>query len=613
MSHFWHKPINFVASAIVVFGMAGFGTAVASASGGAVHAAGTGSIIYSDYERAPTLNPEQFNGVATGEQQQNFAPFGIFYYYNQSAKLEPGVFTKIPTPSKNGKTWSMTLRKHLKWSNGMAFTNKDFKFGWHVGLNKNSGPNCAGSCDDISSITLVGTTGLVFHLKQVSAVFLQQDMPLAMPYGWSGIGGNQSACLASASGCNAVALKVWSDKSFNYEDSSYVTFGPYQVSSFNNGSLNDTVFTPNPHWSSSFLGLKAVKPLAQLEYLQFGSQSDMIAGASTGATDATTDYTVLSLPSLEAADSHGQYQILTHATFDPEELFMNVYNKKVNIEGGPSNVTNPIANVKVRQALSLAYDRAAMESNAYGISLSLAKKYSSVSNPFVSTPALRNPFADPAITGAWDPLRHKDIAPGTSKAFADAKTLLKQAGFAHPTIYITTNGTGNTARHNEVDYLASNHARGKIGVTVKYVDEEAGNLFNDWNGGGLGPHGHFEIMIFAYTNNPPYPDGFFFLTESQFCAQTDHSGNAEQDQNWSCIRDKKVDNAFTAGAATTNVAKRHKEFNIISTEFNRNVYWSMLAMRPTIHTADKHVGGVSVNPFVGGESNWDPYSWFFKS
>lgn len=615
MSHFWQKPLNVAAGAFVVAGMFLVGTVGANASSShARPALGNGTIIYSDYENAPTLNPYQYNGVATAEQNVNIAPFGIYYYYDQHAKLQPGMFTKIPTASNHGKTWSMTLRKGIKWSNGMTMTNKDFLFGWHVGSNKASGPECAATCDDIKSIQLKGTLGLVFHLKSVSAVFLYQDMPLDMPYGWSGIGQNQKGCLKSVSGCASVASKIWSDQSFNYESKSFVTAGPYQVSSFSNSSLNDTVFTPNPHWKNSYIGVKNVKPVAKLEYLQFGSQSDMIAGAATGATDATTDYTVLNLPALKAANTHHQYKILTAASYDPEELFMNVHNAKVNVDGGPSGIKNPIHNVKVRQALSLAYSRPAMESNAYGISLKLAKRYSSVSNPFVSTPANKNPYADPAITGAWDPIRHKDVNPGSKQAFADAKTLLKQAGYGHGvTIYITTNGGGNIARHNEVDYLASNSAWHKIGVTVKYIDKEAADLFNDWDGGGLGPHGHYEIMIFAYTNIAPLPDTWVFNVTSAFCPQTDHSGSAESDENWSCIRNKAIDKAFTAAAASTTTAKRHKEFNIVSTQFNRNVYWSMLAMRPTVHTADSHVGNATVNPFVGGSVNWDPWAWTFKS
>jgi len=613
MSHFWHKPLNLAAGAVVVAGMVLVGTVGASAH--TRPALGKGTIVYSDYEKAPTLNPYQYNGVATAEQAFNIGPIAnyYFFYYDQHAKLQPGFFTNIPKASNHGKTWKMKLRPGIKWSNGRALTNKDILFGWHIGMNAKSGPVCAAACDDIKSISLSGTWGITFHLKAVSAVFLQQDFPPVFPYGWSALGPNQKGCLAHISGCDAIASKIWTDQSFNYESKSFVTAGPYQVSSFSNGSLNNTVFTPNPHWKSSYMGLKKVTPVSKLEYLQFGSQADMIAGASTGTTDATTDYTVLSLPALRAADNHHQYKILTAASFDPEELFMNVHNKTVNVDGGPSGIRNPIFSVKVRQALSMAYSRAAMESNAYGISMKLAKRYSSVSNPFVSTPALKNPYADPAITGAWDPIRHKDVAPGSALAFKDAKKLLKQAGFAHPTIYITTNGSGNVARHNEVDYLASNHAWGKIGVTVKYIDKEAGDLFNDWNGGGLGPHGHYEIMIFAYTNNPPYPDGWVFETGGQFCPQTDHTGNAENDQNWSCIRDNSINKAFAKAAATTSSSKRHKEFNVVSKQFNRNVYWSMLAMRPVIHTADKHVGGVSDNPFIGGAVNWNPWAWSFKS
>jgi hypothetical protein len=389
------------------------------------------------------------------------------------------------------------------------------------------------------------------------------------------------------------------------------------VKSFSNGTLNTTHFAPNKYWRNSFVGQSGVTPVSDLEYLQFASQVSMLtAGVATDTTNATTDITPLNIPTARASMSscHGcGWHFSQKASYDEENLFFNDYNKTVNIDGGPSGVKNPVANTKVRLALSLAYARAQLAANAYGLPLATAKKYISYQTPFTSTAARPNPFRDPAITGAWDPIRGKDVAPGTAQAFKDAKALLKQAGFPHPTIYITTNGTGNVARHNEVDYLASNHAWGKIGVKVQYIDKEAGDLFNDWNGGGLGPHGHFEIMIFAYTDISPLPDGWYANLLSSYCPQTDTTGNPENDQNWSCIHNKTIDTGFHKMATTQSESVRHHWADVILTQMNRNAYWSQLTMRPDIQTWDKHVKGVSTNPSIGGMVNWDPWGWHFAS
>ncbi len=56
------------------------------------------------------------------------------YTLGNNAKVKNALATKT-TVSKDKKTWTFTLRKNAKWSNGDAVTAKDFVFSWRRTVN----------------------------------------------------------------------------------------------------------------------------------------------------------------------------------------------------------------------------------------------------------------------------------------------------------------------------------------------------------------------------------------------------------------------------------------------------------------------------------------------
>lgn len=50
------------------------------------------------------------------------------YTTNQKGKIIPGIATKVVKPTNGGKTYTFTLRKNAKWSNGTAVTAQDFVY-----------------------------------------------------------------------------------------------------------------------------------------------------------------------------------------------------------------------------------------------------------------------------------------------------------------------------------------------------------------------------------------------------------------------------------------------------------------------------------------------------
>ncbi len=63
---------------------------------------------------------------ATSFTQFNNTMEGL-YRLGKNSKIEPGLANKTST-SKDGKTWTFTLRKNDKWSNGDPVTAKDFVY-----------------------------------------------------------------------------------------------------------------------------------------------------------------------------------------------------------------------------------------------------------------------------------------------------------------------------------------------------------------------------------------------------------------------------------------------------------------------------------------------------
>lgn len=74
-----------------------------------------------------TLDPSKvtdaYSGDIIGNSMEGLLRIG------KNSKVEPGVARKTEV-SNNGLTYTFTLRKDAKWSNGDKVTAKDFVYGW---------------------------------------------------------------------------------------------------------------------------------------------------------------------------------------------------------------------------------------------------------------------------------------------------------------------------------------------------------------------------------------------------------------------------------------------------------------------------------------------------
>ena len=542
-----------------------------------------GTVIYSDWQFPDTLNPLQTSIGVSGETFGTI--LSTLAVFNGKGQLVPDLLANIPSLKNHeikngGKTIILKLKPHDYWSSGEEITNKDILFGWETYMDPLTGPACLGTCDHIKSISLSGKYTATLHLRDDYAPILSLGLPPVWPHNWKQLGLTP----------HAAANNLGKNSTFNFENSSFWTDGPYQVQTYVN---NDRiVLTPMKYFHTH-----PGPHVAKLIFEFFSDKNSLIAAAAAGQTDVTTDYTLADVPALTSHKSVFKTDVTP--SFLIENLQINQYSKTYN--GKP----NPLRKTKVRQALALSVDKVGAIRSALGISEKTAKANVAYT-PFVRTKGFVQEYADTSINGAWDPFLKKYI--GYSKrSVADAKKLLKQAGYANgfPLDFITT--SGNAVRAAEFAVIAANWA--KIGVHASLTVMPANGLFADWNSGGPIAHERFQIGMWSIGTSPD-PDSLHIMISSEYldAAKKTHS---TINQDWSGMRDKLIDTDMNRAATTFNSSKRAKLYKAVQQELAKNADWIQIYYRPNIVTVSKRVKGPTGTPFFGNNT-YNSWDWTVK-
>lgn len=548
----------------------------------------TGTIKFSDWEFPDTLSPYQTTMATTSYVENSM--FDGLWTYDSKARFHLQMATQLPSLKnggiKNGgKTITVHIKKGLHWSNGAAITSKDIVFGWHVGMNKATGPACSGTCDVISRIATPDKYTAVMHLKQVYAPFLAYGTPPIWPSKWAGAWNNDA---------NAAANKLAQDTAFNFETADYPTNGAYQISQF----VKDDriVLTPMKHYTVQNCG-GYVKTLI---FSFYSNKAAMIAAAANHDTDVTGGgggYTVADLPAL--TQNKSAYRLYAGAGFGLEHV---EYNLDSTFNGKP----NPLANTNVRLAMNLALDKLGLIRSALGVSKTTAQNIVGWT-PWVNTPQLKQPYADRSVTGQWDPYTKKYVLPGTAAAVKDAKKLMAKTPYASGTTLDFYTTTGNPVRTAEANIMQANWS--KIGIKLNLNFVPAGTLFADWAHNGTLQHGTFQVGMWGYTGSPD-PDQWHFNFQSKYIDRR-VANHVPQNENEAGIDNPAINKAFTAAAHSLDPKVRAKNYYLVQRQMNQKAYWNVLYFRPAIATADTKVQNFSNNPTQVGPT-WNVANWKVK-
>ena len=96
----------------------------------------------------PTMDPSKATDTISFDMMNNSME-GL-YRIGKNSKIEPGIAKKTKV-SKDGLTYTFTLRDDSKWSNGDPVVAKDFVYGWQRTLNPKTGSEYAYLYDGVKN------------------------------------------------------------------------------------------------------------------------------------------------------------------------------------------------------------------------------------------------------------------------------------------------------------------------------------------------------------------------------------------------------------------------------------------------------------------------------
>ena len=127
-----------------------------------------------------TADVRTFNPILQGDTTSGLIN-GLVY--NQLLDVDPDTLQPIPALAEkfdtaaDGKSYTFTLRKGVKWHDGSPFTADDVKFSYDMYMTPETGSQRAGSLKDrVASIDVKDANTVVFNMKDVVAPFLTTNM-----------------------------------------------------------------------------------------------------------------------------------------------------------------------------------------------------------------------------------------------------------------------------------------------------------------------------------------------------------------------------------------------------------------------------------------------------
>ena len=521
--------------------------------------------------------------------------FSHLAVYDGRGHLQPDLLAALPTEANrgvldNGRTIILRLKRHQYWSSGVEITSTDLVFGWKVLLDGGESPPCTdGRCKLIDSVMATGRYTVRLRLKHPYAQLLPDYLPPLVPHSSHRLGGNP----------HTAALKLYGASAWDYLYTSAWTNGPYRIKQLDPSS-GRAVLTRMKYYR--------VHPGPFFRQLVISPQktADLVAAVMGGQVDvAAFDRPSSLVPIL----SHpGAYTVLLSPTFDAPTLEFNVLDPVVN------GHTNPVHDVRVRQALSLALDRVALTEGALNVGRDVARRLVAYT-PYLVSPYTTETGVSRAVTGAWDPLVRRYVPYG-SQAIRDARRLLAAAGYGGGLQIDVLATAAGSKPAPWFDVIKRDWAA--IGVQVGtsiYPGAPLGECT-----GSIIAAGQFEVFLTSEYGGPN-PDELSYSLDSRFVARFSQDRDprlCNGDFNYSGVQDPTVDQGLRRGAATYDPSQRGHWYGQVQERVAKQAYWAPLFYQPNVVIANRHLRGVTGYPLAGTMAldagyPWNAYSWRYMS
>jgi len=373
-----------------------------------------------DPERIYTGEDEAFFGATT---IQSLTSFKYSADVKVASTLVPDAATDTGTPSSDAKQWVFTLRDGLKWQDGSAVTCADFKYGVSRTFATDvivNGPTYVLSDLDIPT----NADGSSQYPGPYKATPAQQALyDKAVVCDGNKITFNLKLAVADFNYTTTIGMGAVPnpkdhpgvDKGEQYTNAPW-SDGPYMIQTYTPGKSGNLTLVRNPNWTSAndggYRGAYPDKWVVSLgldptvvdQRLMQPSGNDSFA-LQYGAIQPENLATIFT----DAKTANAQYAGRAFSDYDP---YANYYWIRA----------DNVPNVKIRQAMAVALDRAAIQTNLGGV-------FAGELGDGVIKPNLG---ADYAPTGWAADLFGQPVPPNGDPVFA--KKLIADSGVPAPTL-----------------------------------------------------------------------------------------------------------------------------------------------------------------------------------
>ena len=541
--------------------------------GGCNNASTNTEVLKLLYWQAPTiLNPHLSTGFKDSEASRiTLEPLAS---YDAKGELVPFLAAEIPQAAPDGKSVTWKLKKGIKWSDGQPFTAADVVFTYQFITNPKTGSTSAGNYETVKSVEALDDYTVKVNFKGVNP-------------GWASI----------LVGTEGMILPRHLYANFNGEKARSapanllpVGTGPYKVMEFKPGDT--VIYQPNPYFRDpNPEGFKKIE-------LKGGGDATASARSVLQTQEADYAYNLqVEAPILKDLQASGKGQLISEYGSLVERILFNFSDpNKATASGERSNKNNPhpfLADIKVRQAFSLAIDRDTIVQQLYGITGRTTPNYIVLPKQYYS--------------------------PNTSYNFdlAKAKKLLDAAG------WVDSNGNGvrdkkgvemqivfqtsvNPLRQKTQEIVKQGLQDIGVGVELKAIDPSVFFASDPGNNDTVEKF-YADLQMFTTGNSVPDPSTYF---KTNTCGSIPQKSNKWAGDNYSRYCNPEYDKLWQAANQELDPQKRQQMFIKMN-----DLLINDFVVVPLVHRADvvaisSRLDGFELTPW--DRNTWKIKDWKFK-
>jgi peptide/nickel transport system substrate-binding protein len=450
--------------------------------------------------------------------------------WDDKGNLVPELAEAVPSSqnggvSPDGLTITWKLKKGLKWSNGQPLTSKDVKFTWESIMDSRNKPLSVEGYNKIGRIDTPDDLTLIIKFKEVYPAWY-----LLFTQGAHNAGAILPEHVFKGKTNLEAHPEIHQPK---------VVSGPFAISEWKTGS--SVMLIPNPNF------YKGKPKLERVQIRFMPTPEAALAALQAGDVDWYPDFTEADIVSLQKLEPKIHTKVLP--TPEYEHYFFNLGSTKSGSEyDGPC----PLQNVKVRKAILLGINRAAIVERVVG-SKAAVPVTQWANSPWANTELKLEGYDLAGATKLMEEAGYKAGGDGIRSGMCNNKE--SRLSFNFETVI--------TPLRQEIARLVQSDLK-KIGVEFKPKFTKYGDFFGTYTEGANIATGKFDLAGYASGH---YPDPY---TNVWRCSSVINKANP-LGTNHTHYCDPALDALFNTTQTQADPAARKRTFDAIQKHIHENV------------------------------------------